>query len=577
MIGAYLYLTACSIKNRIRRRLRRLREPRYFIGTIVGAAYLYFMVFRRGVRRTRVPAGVPDSVLQVVAGPLQFVGSLVLLVVALAAWVVPGVGRSLTFSRAEVQFLFTAPVTRRALLHYKVLRSQLGILFGSAVATVLIRPGSFARGWTFLAGLWLMLVVLRLHLMGVALSRRSLAQHGAIGLLRQWLPASIVAAVAGILAVTVALDWTRLAGLADGEAVFAELRRLGSTGAAGVVLSPFRALVRLPLSASVAEFWQGLPPVLALLVLNYVWVLRSDAAFEEASAAHAERAATQRPAAPTVSKNAGAQPFILSPVGRPEVAILWKNLILLGRYASARTLLRILPIVIVVGILAKNWGGGVGVAAVVATLCIPLAIFTVLLGPQMLRNDLRQDLGNFALLKTWPLSGPALVRGSVLAPTMVLSAVSWGIILLAAVVAPNLPFVAGTTADLVLNRASYAAGGALVAPAVILSQTVIHNALAVLFPAWVAVGASRARGIDAMGQRLLMLGGIMLTLAVSIVPGALLGGAIVLAGRWLLGTTLVILPAAAFAAVIIGECWVATEIIGRVLARTDITAIDAAE
>jgi hypothetical protein len=342
------------------------------------------------------------------------------------------------------------------------------------------------------------------------------------------------------------------------------------------VLSPFRALVRLPLSASVAEFWQALPPVLALLALNYLWVLRSDAAFEEASAAHAEQAAARQPAVPRVGKNAGAQPFALAPVGRPEMAILWKNLIQLGRFASARTLLRVLPLVIVLGILAKNAGGG-GLAAFVATLCIPVAIFTVLLGPQMLRNDLRQDLGNLAQLKTWPVSGPALVRGSVLGPTVVLSAVSWALILLAAVAARRLTFEAGAMADVILDRASYAVAAALVAPAVILSQTVIHNALAVLFPAWVAIGTSRARGIDAMGQRLLMLGGIMITLAFSVVPGALLGGALVLAGRWLFDTTLVILPAAAFAAIVIGECWVATEIIGRVLARTDITAIDAAE
>ncbi|MDO8835015.1 MAG: putative ABC exporter domain-containing protein [Vicinamibacterales bacterium] len=577
MVGAYLYLSACSIKNRVRRRLRRLREPRYLIGTLVGAAYLYFIMFRQTPRRSRMSTGVPESVVQVIAGPLQFIGSVVLLVVALAAWVVPGVGRSLTFSRAEVQFLFTAPVTRRALLHYKLLRSQLGILFGSVIATVLLRPGSFARGWTMVAGLWLMLVVIRLHLMGVALSRRSLAQHGGSGLLRQWLPASIVVGVSGVLAATVAMDWPRLVSLADGEAVFAELRRLGSTGAAGVVLAPFRALVRLPLSASTAEFWQALPPVLALLALNYAWVLRSDAAFEEASAAHAEQAATRQPAVPRVGKNAGAQPFVLSPVGRPELAILWKNLIQLGRFASARTMLRVLPLVIVLGLFAKTAGGGGGIAAFVATLCIPVTIFTVLLGPQMLRNDLRQDLGNLAQLKTWPVSGPALVRGSVLGPTVVLSVVSWALILLAAVVARRLTFEAGTMVDLILNRASYATGAALVAPAVILSQTVIHNALAVLFPAWVAVGASRARGIDAMGQRLLMLGGIMLTLAFSVIPGALLGGAIVLAGRWLFDTTLVILPAAAFAAIVIGECWVATEIIGRVLARTDITAIDAAE
>ena len=38
MIGASLYIIGCSAKNRVRMRLRRLREPRYLIGAIVGAA-----------------------------------------------------------------------------------------------------------------------------------------------------------------------------------------------------------------------------------------------------------------------------------------------------------------------------------------------------------------------------------------------------------------------------------------------------------------------------------------------------------------------------------------------------------
>ena len=40
----------------MRRRLRRLREPRYLIGAIVGAAYLFFAFYGR--TRSRRPAAV---------------------------------------------------------------------------------------------------------------------------------------------------------------------------------------------------------------------------------------------------------------------------------------------------------------------------------------------------------------------------------------------------------------------------------------------------------------------------------------------------------------------------------------
>ena len=39
MVGASLYIAVCSTRNRIRLRLRRLREPRYLVGAILGAAF----------------------------------------------------------------------------------------------------------------------------------------------------------------------------------------------------------------------------------------------------------------------------------------------------------------------------------------------------------------------------------------------------------------------------------------------------------------------------------------------------------------------------------------------------------
>jgi hypothetical protein len=488
----------------------------------------------------------------------------------------PGAGQPVTFSRAEVQFLFQAPVTRRELIHFKLLRSQVAILFGSAIATVFLRPASLAGGWTFMAGLWVLLMVTRLHLMGVALSRSSLAAHGTSGVARQWMPLAAVLGAIAVLALAVVGDWPVLSSLSDPGDVFKELQRLGATGAAGAVLWPFRALVRLPLSVSAAEFWSALPAALALLALNYAWVLRSDAAFEEASAAHSEKRARDRAAPRAVVRGATSTPFTLATEGPPETAILWKNLILVGRYVSLRTLLRLLPLIIVFGMIARGQGGS-GVASFLAAVCLPLAAFTVLLGPQMMRNDLRQDLANLALLKTWPVRGAALVRGEVLAPTVVVTVVAWLFILLGALLAPRLAPPGGTIAVLMANRASLAIAAAILAPAIILSQTVVQNALAVLFPAWVTVGASRSRGIDAMGQRLLMMAGILITLAVSLLPGAVVAGVVGLIVYWLTGTLLIVLPALIVAIVVVGECWLAVEGLGRVLERTDVSAIDAVE
>ena len=58
MLSASLYIIVCSARNRLRVRLRRLREPRYLIGALAGAAYLYFSIFARVWGHERAPRDV---------------------------------------------------------------------------------------------------------------------------------------------------------------------------------------------------------------------------------------------------------------------------------------------------------------------------------------------------------------------------------------------------------------------------------------------------------------------------------------------------------------------------------------
>ena len=574
MFWTFLYVTRCSMTNRLRRRAQRLREPRYLLGLIVGAAYMYLMLFRRGVWR---PLGTAGGAMPAqLAGPMQLLGSLFLLVTAAIVWVVPGAGKPITFTRPEVQFFFTAPVTRRELLHYKLLRSQVGILISSTIVTLVMRPATLASGWMFVVGLWIVLAAVRLHLMGVALSRSGLAQHGRSALRRQWLPLAVAMGAVSIVAATVLREWPALSAMPDFETVFPELERLSQTGAAAVVLWPFRALVRLPLSPSPAAFFANFPAAFGIVALNYVWVLRADSAFEEASAEHAERQVRNPRAPRPVARGAASAPFRLAPEGRAETAILWKNLILLGRYASLRTLVAFLPVLIIFGIAAQAEGSR-GVTRVIATMALPLAAMVVLLGPQAVRNDLRQDLAQLALLKTWPVSGATMIRGQVLAPAVVVTAMAWLLLIVGALFGGSLRAGSTENALFLRERVSYLVAAAMLVPPLVLSQTIVQNGLAVMFPAWVAIGSSRSRGIDAMGQRLLLMAANLLALLLAALPGAIVGGGAAFAVYALTGTIPIVIPALLAAVVVLAECWAATELLGRVLDRTDVSAVDAAE
>ena len=572
MIGAFLYLSVCSIRNRIRLKIRRLREPRYLIGLAVGLLYLYGTIFRQSFAakgaRTR---GFAAAGFAQIFGPLQLFGSLFLFLMAVLAWAWPGSRRGITFTQSEVQFLFTAPVTRRQLVHYKLLRSQFSLLFGSVIATLFLRPASLTSSWMVAVGIWLMLTTQSLYANGVALRRLSLSENGRSGWIGAGVPLAVLVIAVGIFAWTVERDWTTLTGL-FGMAVVDECQRLALTTPAWIVLWPFRTLVQLPLSQSPSEFLRILPRVLGLIVIMYLWAVRGDASFEEASAAQAEKRASMgvgRGRRQVVQK-ANPTPFALGLEGRPEFAILWKNLILVGRYVSLKTLIRLLPLIVVIPLMIHN-SRSAGVSTLIAGGAVILLGYTILLGPQLARNDLRQDLPNLQVLKTWPVSGTVLMRGEILAPWVLLTTLTWLFLLTAAA-------AAGSVRDLgtfsIVERVSYTASAMLVAPGILLAQLVVQNGIAVMFPAWIPTSTTRSRGIDAMGQRLLMMAGVLLTLVASLVPAAIVAGGVAFAWYWATHVVLIFVPAVIIAIVMIVECVIGIEVLGKIMDRTDVSEVD---
>ena len=86
---------------------------------------------------------------------------------------------------------------------------------------------------------------------------------------------------------------------------------------------------------------------------------------------------------------------------------------MLGRYASLRMLLRLLlSLVVVVPLFLRARQHAGVVPSVLAEIALVLALYTTILGPQLVRNDLRQDLANLPVLKTWPVTGVALFAES---------------------------------------------------------------------------------------------------------------------------------------------------------------------
>ena len=89
MLSALVYLQYHTITNRTTVRLRRLKQPKYLLGAIVGGLYFYFYFFRYlfGVGSGRRPAPVgadPGDVLL-----YQGIGAAVFFLLVLLGWLLP--------------------------------------------------------------------------------------------------------------------------------------------------------------------------------------------------------------------------------------------------------------------------------------------------------------------------------------------------------------------------------------------------------------------------------------------------------------------------------------------------------
>src|SRR5260370_41970719 len=104
MFSALLYLQYHSIKNRALLRCRRLKQPKYLVGGIVGAAYFYFYFFRYllglpGPRRRWAVDPSSDNL-----ALYEALVAALLLAAVVRAWGLPHGLASLAFSHARVCF-----------------------------------------------------------------------------------------------------------------------------------------------------------------------------------------------------------------------------------------------------------------------------------------------------------------------------------------------------------------------------------------------------------------------------------------------------------------------------------------
>jgi hypothetical protein len=479
-----------------------------------------------------------------------------------------------------VAFLFPAPITRRALINFKLLKSQSAILFSSLLMTVI------GRGWgggNFLiraVGWWALLSMFNLHLLGSSFAVTMLMDRGISTWQRRAIfLGAVTAAAAGVFL------WVRAAlppfptalGAQDVARIAEYARQVLRAGPLPYLLFPFRLMVAPYFAANFAQFLRAIGPALAMIGLHYWWVTRSNIAFEEASMERSRKDAERIVAARSGNwramkkpKKAARAPFALSSTGNPAVALFWKNLISAGQYVTARVwLLLVWCAIIAGGILRSNGGRAVDLQMGILFLAGMLVIMSLVSGPQMLRNDLRQDLPAADLLKMYPMPGWQILLGEVLAPAVMLAALQWLLLVLAFIFCPSR---IQAHPVLLLTRLGVAASAALVLPFIDLIAMLIPNASVLFFPAWFQLGKEGPRGFETTGQQLILMFGQMLVLVISLVPAAAAFAALFFAASFFLGHPVgVFLGGIAAAIVLAGEAALGIKLLGNVFERFDLS------
>lgn len=574
MNDALRYLLWHSARNRLRGQIARLKRPRYLLAVLAGALYFGTLLFN-----SQMPSPLAGSTSSAMG---QLIYTALIFVTIASGWVFGNDRPALVFSEAEVQMLFPAPLSRAALVRYKVAQAQVVVLFSVIIWVVLLRHGGAGLPfWMRAISLWIILSTLYLHRVGASLVRTSAVTHGSRGMRNNAIPIAIVAVAIVAVAWTVvrAIPSVRAAMLlGNGAQALAEL---SSSQPLAAILFPFRLLVAPLFADSSAHWLLAILPAFALMAAHYPWVTRTDAAFEEAVA----DAAAKRARAIAATRDARRRPriieegavprawFPLAPTGHPAIAIIWKNVLAYTRALRLTTLVLLVCAIAVIGTAVYSevgdWSDLAQIGEVLAA--IPI-VMLVVLGPGFVRADLRQDLLQLDQLRSYPLRGSTIVATEIASTTIILTAMQYLLLAFAAALASFDRQAPVPVAPAVLI--------ALVAlPTLNAISFTVANGAALLFPGWVRLGDGRAAGIEAMGQNVLAIFVSLIITFVAMIPPLFAAVAVAAAVSATTSQAVSVwsfVPAAPVAAlVVLGELWLIIRWLGRVFARTDLAQIEA--
>ncbi len=565
MTRALLFLLVRSIKNRFLLRLQSLRRPKYLVSILAGLVYLYLVLMQFFVNRPR--QRLADD--HLLAQAAESGAALLLFVVIVYRWL--ATTRRGLFSPAEVQFLFVAPLSRRDLLHYHMVKTQPGIVLAAVISSLVLQIGfSLPAALLGFAAIWLIFTFVYFCRVAIFLFKKTLIERGTPDAeLRTWMLG--VVALAGC-AVAVWTKWFA-AGVPDqGNQPFSHwaagfLKAFGS-GPAYYLLLPFRIMVRPLWAPDPFQLALRLIPALIILILIYVLIRYSRTDLRQVQTSgnvQSKSRATGRSQGRQNQRTCFKWPLCsgLATAGAPCLAIYWKNLILISKLKLHITLPALAAPIFASLLLASASRDEAFMA--VGEVAAILIVFLIFWGPILFAQDLRMDMKSIDLLKSYPIRGSVVVLGEALAPATILSAMQLLLLLIAVAALPGFENFPSHAHD----RIFVFIAGAMLVPFLSFLGVLAQNGIVLLLPDWVRLGREHPQGIEAMGQRLMTSMVTAVFLGTVVLPAAILFYAAVRAGYSVLGTAVLPLASLAGAITLSIETCAILRLLGRLYDRFD--------
>ena len=338
-------------------------------------------------------------------------------------------GPAIHFSPSEINLLFSAPFTRRALLLYKMCFYAFGAFLSSLLITLLLPAFTHTPVATFV-GAFLTLMFIQLASAVIGLLSRLLAGYCPVPLRRGHV-------ISLLLAVTVALAWY-FSTLDDG--LVAALSVFQSSLAGSLLLAPFEVFVHIFLAQSLYPGLLGWA-VLGLAInsgLLAVIILLDHHSYEASIAASLKlhkrwlqaRSSGQLWGAQTIVARSSRPPPVVSGIG----PVAWRQLLTAVR-SSSKALLVFLVLAMLAGPLLVITAAGISVWSRIGFVFF-VAVYVL---PRTLVFDFRSDLDTMENFKALPLRSWKIATGQLAAPVLLTSLVELLLLISAAIFMEGVP------------------------------------------------------------------------------------------------------------------------------------------